>query len=133
MKPLDVVCAIIVNSNGELLACQRSSESTHSGKWEFPGGKIEPEETSETALRREILEELGVSISIIRHLELVIYPYTDLDFEIALSPYLCELSNTKIPNPIVHSQIRWVTLSEANELDWAGADKLVLQQYKNSF
>jgi 8-oxo-dGTP diphosphatase len=131
MKPLEVVCALIVNSAGKILACQRSSESSLAGKWEFPGGKIEPAESAQAALRREIIEELEVSISILRPLAIVKHRYPD--FEIALSPFLCEIIGSEVPNAVEHSQIRWVNLDEANELDWAEADIPIIQQYKNHY
>ena len=130
MKPLEVVCALIVNSDGTILACQRSAETSLAGKWEFPGGKIEPGESAQAALTREILEELEVNISILRPLSIVEHRYQD--FEIALSPFLCEISGSEVPNAVEHSQIRWVDLAEAKELDWAEADIPIIQQYENS-
>ena len=53
------VVAAIIESNGELLACRRASHKSLAGKWEFPGGKVEPGETEQQALVREIREELG--------------------------------------------------------------------------
>jgi 8-oxo-dGTP diphosphatase len=132
MKPLDVVCAIIVNSDGKLLACRRSSRSSLPGKWEFPGGKIELGESAETALKREISEELEVSISILKPLKAVNHLYPNFDFEIALSPFLCEINDSEIPNAVVHSQIRWVNITQAMELNWADADLRIIKQYENS-
>ena len=131
MKPLEVVCALIVNNAGKILACQRSAETSLAGKWEFPGGKIEPSESAEAALRREILEELEVSISILKPLAIVRHRYPD--FEIALSPFLCVINGSELPNALEHSQIRWVNIAEANELEWADADLPILKQYKKTF
>jgi 8-oxo-dGTP diphosphatase len=132
MKPLNVVCAIILNSAGKILACKRSSKSSLPGKWEFPGGKIELGESAETALRREISEELEVSISILKTLTMVNHLYPNFDFEIALSPFLCEVSDSEIPNAVVHSEISWVNIIQAMELNWADADLLILKQYLNN-
>lgn len=128
MKPLDVVCALIVNNHGKLLACQRGSGKSLAGKWEFPGGKIEPGETAEDALKREISEELEVSISIISRMKTVMHRHPD--FEIALSPFLCEITDSSIPNPTEHAEIRWIDLTEAALLDWAEADISIINQYK---
>ncbi len=130
MKPHEVVCALIVNSKRKILACQRSPERSLAGKWEFPGGKIEPGESAEVALKREILEELEVTISILKPLPVVKHKYPDI--EIALSPFLCEIIGSEAPNAIEHSQIRWVNLAEADEIDWAEADIPILKQYKKS-
>ena len=132
MNPLEVVCAVIVNHDGELLCCQRNSASSLAGKWEFPGGKIELNESAEEALKREIIEELEVRISILKPLEIVKHHYKNLDFEIALSPYLCEIESSATPKAIEHAQLRWVHPANADELDWADADMKILHQYKNS-
>jgi 8-oxo-dGTP diphosphatase len=130
MKPLEVVCALIVDRKGRILACQRNSEASLAGKWEFPGGKIEPRESAELALKREILEELEVTISILKPLSVVKHKYPGLEIE--LSPFLCEIIGAEAPNAVEHSQIRWVNLAEADEIDWAEADIPILKQYKKS-
>ncbi len=132
MKSLEVVCAVILNSDGKLLACKRNSSAALPGKWEFPGGKVESGESKEEALEREILEELEVSISILKPLTSVMHHYSELDIKIHLMPYLCEIKNTKAPQPLEHAQIRWIHPSNADELDWADADQIILNSYKNS-
>jgi 8-oxo-dGTP diphosphatase len=84
-------------------------------------------------LRREILEELEVSISVLKPLKIVNHIYPNFEVEIALSPFLCEINDSKMPNAVEHSQILWVNLAEANELDWAEADRLILQQFKHHY
>ena len=134
MKPLEVVCAVIVNSEGKFLACQRASspETSLAGKWEFPGGKVEPGETQETALKREISEELEVSISNLRVLQMVShrYPDSNSDFDIHLSPFLCQINNSSTPTAVEHQELRWVDTVEALELDWAEADLPIREQLK---
>ncbi len=132
---LDVVCAIISNDSGQLLACQRSSRSDLPGKWEFPGGKVEPQESREAAIQREILEELGVKIHQLIPQPSVHHRYhqPDKELNIALHPFQCKLSSDATPQALEHSEIRWVTLSEADHLDWATADILVLEHFKQSF
>lgn len=124
--PLQVVCAVIQNSAGEILACQRSASTSHPGKWEFPGGKVEPDESPEAAIKREIVEELGVNITIIKSLTTVNHNYPD--FAIALQPFLCSLTETETPTALEHAQIKWISPSEATDLDWAAADIFVLSQ-----
>lgn len=128
MSVLDVVCAIIVNDHGQILACQRSQQSSSPGKWEFPGGKIELGETTQTALKREILEELGAQIIIQRALNVVNHSYSD--FKIALYPFICQIKGSKAPTPIEHSQIRWINHTDTHLLDWSEADITVLENYQ---
>jgi len=129
MKPLEVVCAVIIRQDGKLLACQRNSQTSLPSKWEFPGGKIEKNESPKSALKREILEELQIHINILKSLSTVVHQYPD--FEIALSPYICEIQNSDTPIAIEHSEIRWVSTLEAKKLDWAEADLPVLSEYTN--
>ena len=57
---MTTVVAAIIRRNGSILACRRRDDQDHPGKWEFPGGKLEPGESPPQALRRELLEELGI-------------------------------------------------------------------------
>lgn len=59
---LPVVAAALVDANGRVLVQQRPAGKQHAGLWEFPGGKVEPEETPEVALVRELAEELGIGV-----------------------------------------------------------------------
>lgn len=121
---LRVVCAIIRNSANEILACQRSSNTSLAGKWEFPGGKIEHGETNEQAIIREIQEELGVGINILYDLPLVSHQYPE--FHISLFPYLCTIKEGHSPSALEHASIQWISPVLATSLDWAEADRLIL-------
>tara|TARA_Y100000385_G_scaffold279917_1_gene330235 strand:+ start:1518 stop:1895 length:378 start_codon:yes stop_codon:yes gene_type:complete len=116
---INVVCAIIRNPQGEVLACQRPEGKLFAGKWEFPGGKIEPGEHPEHALSREILEELSCELSVLRPLDVVTHKYDD--FSIRLMPYLCIIKSGKI-NLREHNAVRWLGIKECCELDWSAAD-----------
>lgn len=125
-SPLQVVCAVILSDSGEFLACQRGSQSDLVGKWEFPGGKVDPGETQQCALKREIKEELAVEIEIIEPLTRVSHNYPSLHLE--LHPYTCRVLNNQTPIALEHAALLWTNPREARALEWADADIAVLDQ-----
>ena len=74
---VDVAVGVLLRSNGEFLLTSRPPGKVYEGSWEFPGGKIEAGETVEAALRRELLEEIGINIGAVQawRVELVDYPH----------------------------------------------------------
>jgi 8-oxo-dGTP diphosphatase len=117
-KQIHVVGAVIVNE-GKILCAQRGENQSLSLKWEFPGGKIEAGETSQEALKREILEEMNCTIKIGDQIEHTIYEY---DFGVVhLTTFYCKLIEG---TPILseHAAIRWLQAAELDSLDWAPAD-----------
>lgn len=123
---MDVVCALIQNDDGKILACKRAKGGHLAGHWEFPGGKIEPGESKRAALLREIHEELGVSVDVGDPLNAV--KWTDGRIEICLSPFRCRLLLGS-PRPLDHEEIRWCEPDELRLLDWAPADIPILQEW----
>lgn len=123
---INVSCAIIKNDRGEILVTQRSASMKLPLKWEFPGGKIEENETAEECLLREIREELSVEIEVIKSLTSVEYYYDD--FSIRLVPFICEIKdgNVKLTE---HANFLWLKPIESSNLDWAEADIPVLENY----
>ncbi len=119
---IPVVGAAIV-AHGCCLAARRSAAVGLAGRWEFPGGKVEPGESPEAALRREIREELGVEIEVVAPLG------TGASREggraIALAVYLCRLT-AGTPRPREHDALRWLGPDELGDLDWAPADTPLL-------
>ncbi len=115
---LVVVGAVIVRA-GQVLCARRGPVGALPGMWEFPGGKIEPGESAEQALRREILEELGCSIEVGQQITTTTHAY---DFGVVrLTTYACSLTDGE-PTPTEHDEIRWVPPAKLPELDWAPAD-----------
>lgn len=89
------------------------------GMWEFPGGKIEPDESPEQALRRELDEELQCEVDIGEHVATTEHEY---DFGIViLTTFYCSLLNGE-PRLTEHAEIRWVQTKELDQLEWAPAD-----------
>jgi 8-oxo-dGTP diphosphatase len=123
--PIPVVCAIIEQS-GLILACRRGPRQSNAGLWEFPGGKIRQGESPKTALIREIREELGVSVEPRQQLTPVIHTYPWI--VIRLIPFECGLKKGD-PYPHEHSEIRWVDRNTAMALEWAPADRPILEEY----
>lgn len=115
---INVVCAVIKKDN-KILVTQRSAKMSLPLKWEFPGGKIEDNESYTEALHREIMEELNICIRIKERIPIVIEPGEK--FTINLIPYLAEY----VSGDIVleeHLQCRFISLSELTGLDWSDAD-----------
>lgn len=118
------VAAGILRQSGEVLVCQRNSAAAHAGKWEFPGGKIEPGETPAECLRREIREELGVEATIgaliVRHRHA--YPggpTVDLHF------FDVEAFEGEIVNR-VFAAVRWLRPEQLDSVDLLDADRPVV-------
>ncbi len=127
-KHIQVSCAIIEN-NGLVLAAQRSREMAMPGKWEFPGGKIKLGEDAKVCLERELMEEMGVRITLKRPLPPSTHEYST--FTITLHPFVCEITGGVMA---LHDQqaVLWLPPSELFTLDWAEADLPVIEAYRQS-
>lgn len=121
-----VACAIILNNQNMVLACQRSTNMHLPLKWEFPGGKIEENETAEDCLIREIKEELDIEIQILEQKSTSDYHYSDKS--IRLIPFICKHLSGKISLK-EHKDFRWLDKSNLLGLDWAAADLPILKEY----
>ncbi|MEO5957712.1 MAG: (deoxy)nucleoside triphosphate pyrophosphohydrolase [Opitutaceae bacterium] len=119
--PLPVVCAVIVNEKGRTLLAQRPAQKHLGLKWEFPGGKVEPGESPEAAIVREVREELGCAIVIVRVLPRFKHDYGSLLIE--MIPFVCALAPAStLPHPYEHTAIAWATTEELSAYDLAPAD-----------
>ena len=126
MKTVEVVAAIVINNN-QILCTQRGESKLEyiSKKWEFPGGKVEPSESQEEALIREMQEELKLSISIKKHFLTVNHSYPD--FKIVMHSFLCH-TDVRDLTLTEHLEAKWLDKSELNLLDWAEADIPIVQK-----
>jgi len=124
---LEVTCAIIVHQN-KILVTQRNSTSDHPMKWEFPGGKINTGETAEDCIIREIREELEIEIEIQDKMTSVNYDYGFR--QIRLYPFLCSLKTGTI-KLTDHHDFMWATLTYLEKIDFAEADKKLIQLNSN--
>ncbi len=125
---IDVVCALIEDATGRLLACKRAATTHLGGYWEFPGGKVEPDESQPEALKREIREELAVEVEVGGVMQAV--EWSDGKVSIRLLPYRCQLISGK-PHAHDHEEIRWCDRAELAELEWAPADIPILDEWMN--
>jgi 8-oxo-dGTP diphosphatase len=125
MKKIEVVAAIIYK-NGAYFATQRGY-GEFEGMWEFPGGKIELGETVESALKREIQEELGIDITVDKFLCTTDYDYPS--FHLTMHCYLCGIVSGEIELR-EHKSARWLTVEALDCVEWLPADKEVIEKLK---
>ena len=125
MKQIEVVAAII-HKDGTYFATQRGY-GEFEGMWEFPGGKIEPGESRESALKREIQEELGIDITIDKFLCITDYDYPS--FHLTMHCYLCSVESEEIELR-EHKSARWLTVESLDSVEWLPADKEIIEILK---
>ncbi|MFE9688349.1 (deoxy)nucleoside triphosphate pyrophosphohydrolase [Micromonospora sp. NPDC005806] len=117
-EPKVVVGAAII-ADGRVLACERSAPPEAAGRWEFPGGKVEPGESETAALIRECAEELGVRVEIGARV--------GRDVRMAhgrsvLRVYVARLLHGDQPKALEHSELRWLSAAELDTVPWLPAD-----------
>ncbi|KRD81753.1 NUDIX hydrolase [Bacillus sp. Root147] len=113
------VMAAIIKDENRLLIAKRHSKDPLGGKWEFPGGKIEPGETPQECLVREIKEELGVEVKIGPFYDDNVYSSQDHDIHLLF--YWAGIINGEVI-PVVHDDLKWTTIEELANFDFAPAD-----------
>jgi 8-oxo-dGTP diphosphatase len=114
-----VVTAAIMLEKGRVLLAQRKKGAPHALKWEFPGGKLEPGESPEECLVREIKEELNIDIAVLDILMAVAHCY--VTGNILLLAYLCRILDG-VPVPSQCNDFRWVEIGDMLKYDLAEAD-----------
>lgn len=139
-KTIDVVAAIIIK-DGKLFAAKRKAkpvnkplpaeagfpESGDTSGWEFPGGKIEPMEAPEDALKREILEELQTEIKVGELLTTVEYDYPN--FHLTMHCYMCNVISGDLVL-LEHESAKWLTRDELHTVNWLPADEGIIELLK---
>ncbi len=116
--------AVIWNNQGQVLIDRRKQSGLLGGMWEFPGGKVEPDETIEACIQREIREELGIEIAVGDRLIVVDHTYSH--FHVTLNVHhCCHLSGD--PQPIECDEIRWVTLAEIDQFPFPKANLQIIE------
>lgn len=126
LRRIEVVAALI-REGDKILATQRGY-GEYKDFWEFPGGKIEPGETPEAALKREIKEELATEIEINEYVGTVDYDYPD--FHITLLLYLCTMVSGNL-ELLEHESAKWLLASELDSVSWLPADLEIIPKLKS--
>ncbi|MBD1877940.1 A/G-specific adenine glycosylase [Coleofasciculus sp. FACHB-T130] len=121
--------AVIWNEQKEILIDRRPQNGLLGGLWEFPGGKLEPGETVEECIKREIQEELGIEIEVGKHLITIDHTYTH--FRVTLNVHHCR-HLTGIPQPIESDEIRWVTLDEIDQFPFPKANVQIIDALRQA-
>lgn len=118
---IEVVAGIIYKNNKFLIA-QRNLKKDQGGLWEFPGGKVEKNESYENALIREIKEELNADIEVDEYVGENVHHYPEKDIKLIF--YKAKLLSEKI-ELLEHESYEWITKEEKDKFEFAGADKVV--------
>ena len=134
-RPVLSVVGALITRNEHFLVAKRSSSESHPGKWEFPGGKVEPNETQPSALEREMHEEFGWSVTCSEAIGTWHHSLEKLDIALHILP-----TDFIGPTPdledkalwTAHDAISWRTLSDESDLDWLGNDSAIVQWMKET-
>ena len=124
MKQIEVVAAIIHDDEGRIFATQRGYGDMKDG-WEFPGGKMEPGESPEEALKREIWEELETRIVVEQLVQTVEWEYPK--FFLKMHCFLCSIESGSLTLK-EHEAARWLSKDQLDSVDWLPADKVVVKE-----
>ncbi len=124
-KPHKKVTAAIITRDNKILIAQRAKKDELYGKWEFPGGKMEPGETEQECLKRELLEEFGIEVEIGEYVCSSFFVYNGTPMEM-LAYYVTLISNDFVLYE--HQQIKWVEKRDLLLFDFPEPDKPIIQK-----
>ena len=127
MKTVKVVAAVI--REGDKIFATMRGHGDLKGGWEFPGGKIEPGETPEEAVKREIMEELETEIRVVERIDTIEYDYPT--FHLSMDCFWAE----KVSGDLVlteHTEARWLTKEELDSVPWLPADVGLIEKLKEA-
>lgn len=129
MKHITVSAAIILRINPktnkkEIFATQRGY-GDFKGGWEFPGGKLEPKETPQQCIVREIQEELATTVKAEKILSVIEYDYPS--FHLTMHCILCSIVSGRL-NLLEHKDSKWLTKETLHSVSWLPADKTLLDK-----
>ncbi len=125
MKKVRVVAAVIRDNNRIFATARGYGE--FKGGWEFPGGKIEPGETPQEALKREIVEELATEINVGELIDTIEYDYPT--FHLSMDCFWCEISSGELELK-EHEAAKWLTKEQLYSVNWLPADITLIEKIK---
>lgn len=128
-REIFVVAGAIIK-DGKVFAAQRGNKGKTAFKWEFPGGKIDPGETPEQALARELIEELSIHVEVHELITSIVDEYEDVILHI--DTYRCTLISGT-PTLSEHIALQWSNKKELDELAFSPADKPTLAKIKELY
>jgi 8-oxo-dGTP diphosphatase len=114
-RPIRIIVGAAILRDRRVLACERADPPETAGRWEFPGGKVEPGETEAEALARECVEELGVRVRVGEDVPMA-------DGRFVLRVYAATLVDGDEPQVLEHSAMRWLGAKELLDVPWLPAD-----------
>jgi 8-oxo-dGTP diphosphatase len=121
-----VVAGLIIGDDRRILITRRRADQSLGGKWEFPGGKVEPGEAPVTALARELREELGVAAEVGRIWEVLFHAYPE--FDLVMLVYVCRINGS--PRAIEVAELAWVAAADLGEWDILPADRPLVERLR---
>ncbi len=130
MQHHTVTAAILTNKSKYLCMQRGSSKYAYvAGKYEFPGGKAEPGESNEEALRRELFEEMKIDLEVLSDHYYMSVDHTYPDFSITMHCYLIPVGDIRF-ELVEHIDYKWCELMEIEDLDWAPADVPIVRKLR---
>jgi A/G-specific adenine glycosylase len=129
MQRQDVVIGIVIRE-GRILICQRRRQDTLGGYWEFPGGKLEADESLEQCLARELREELAIKATVIEAFPTIEYDYPS--GSVRLHPYLCQHVQGE-PKPLASQELAWVAPADLGTYPFPLANDGLIRELQRRF
>lgn len=124
------VVAALIRQGERFLICQRPAHKARGLLWEFVGGKVEPGETKEQALKRECMEELGIVLSVGERFMEVVHAYPDLTVHLTL--FHAAIASGE-PQLLEHNDMRYILVDEIPQYDFCPADTEILARLRQAY